>query len=426
MVTISLTNETIESANGRSRNTNSSATSSNPSDKKIVEILNTTRGPASVLNRKEYEKRLLTFSASTYYAKPPSLSPLFCARFGWENVDKDMLVCSSCGAALAITLNSKLSAKTFDKLCHAYRTKIVCNHDTNCPFRLSSVDELHSLESSEELDSVEVENDEDDSEHASLDVPVYMGQVLPEDSVRLLECYRPAKIMKQKSKVLIDAIRSLSCATNIGTTDENGNGAGDDRNTWGYPRLQIPTKIRQIDSDSKLTKALGCGDISILALTLLGWNPIPNKTGKKSAGTVSLGCPFCLSIMTVNPEHQQQQQPQQLQEELEGSDNSDARQSDRTTKRQRMSCRNLNPLEAHRHYCPYKVGFPKKSSDSNPVWKIILERLRKECHENDVHKCTKIREEATGVPATGFDKSIEKVRRILRAGIAPKEIDLNA
>jgi acetate kinase len=49
---------------------------------KLVEALNGKSGLASLSNRQEYEKRLLTFQASTYYAKPPCLSPIFCARFG--------------------------------------------------------------------------------------------------------------------------------------------------------------------------------------------------------------------------------------------------------------------------------------------------------------------------------------------------------
>lgn len=48
----------------------------------LAEVLNKKSGVASLSNRREYEKRLLTFQASTYYAKPPCLSPLFCARFG--------------------------------------------------------------------------------------------------------------------------------------------------------------------------------------------------------------------------------------------------------------------------------------------------------------------------------------------------------
>lgn len=345
----------------------------------------------------------------------------------WQNADKDMLVCSSCSSALAVTLNSKLSANTFDKLCHAYRSKIVSNHDTNCPFRLSSIEELHSLESSaEEDDSYDTEegNNKSNAEHAAcVEVPVYMGQVLPEDSIRLIEYPKPSILLKRKGEKLVAAIRSVTCATNSTITDKNAPGARSDApTTWGYPRLQIPSKIRQMDSNSELTKMLGFDDISILALSLLGWNPIPNTCVKvdESILTVSLGCPLCLSIINLAPEQQQQKEGKGTEKD------SDASESDRLTKRQRMSCRNFNPLEAHRHYCPYKVGFPKKSTDTVPLWKIILERLYKEYQDDNIQKCTVVREEAKCVPIGVFDKAIEKVRRILHAGIAPKEIDLNA
>ena len=49
---------------------------------KIMTILNKTRELSSLSDRQEYEKRVLTFQASTYYATPACLSPLFCARFG--------------------------------------------------------------------------------------------------------------------------------------------------------------------------------------------------------------------------------------------------------------------------------------------------------------------------------------------------------
>mmetsp|Transcript_139 Transcript_139/g.400 ORF Transcript_139/g.400 Transcript_139/m.400 type:complete len:86 (+) Transcript_139:131-388(+) len=82
-VTVVERNTSTDNVNEKSRSKHVSADSNNTSTSdKIVEVLKNTRGPTSLLNRKEYENRLLTFQASTYYAKPPCLSPLFCARFG--------------------------------------------------------------------------------------------------------------------------------------------------------------------------------------------------------------------------------------------------------------------------------------------------------------------------------------------------------
>ena len=49
----------------------------------FMEVLEKRSAAASLSNlRHEYEQRLVTFQATTYYAKPPCLSPLFCSRFG--------------------------------------------------------------------------------------------------------------------------------------------------------------------------------------------------------------------------------------------------------------------------------------------------------------------------------------------------------
>jgi len=413
MIDVTVLEGSTDSADGNN-------TSNSDASYKIVEVLKSRKCPDSLVDQKQYEKRLLTFQASTYYAKPPCLSPLFCARFGWKNADTDMLVCSACSSALAITLNSKLSANTFDKLCHAYRSKIVCNHDTNCPFRLESVEDLRALEGTEDKANDAVDDDsKSDAKNVHLTVPVYMGQVLQDDAIRLMEHPKPSIFLKQRAKKISKALNFVSFASNNSSPDQNVDGLENDApSRLRYPRLQIPPKIKQMDSKSELTDFLDCADISILSLSLLGWEPIPNKSEDVLDGAVCLGCPLCLSIMKLVPEQNEKQK------DIDNS--SDASGSDRSTKRQRMSCRNTDPLEAHRHYCPYKVGFPKKSTDTNPVWKIILERLCKEHHSVEIQKCSKVREESAEVPIGIFDKSIEKVRRILRSGIAPQERDLNA
>jgi len=383
----------------------------------LVEALNMRSGLTSRSNRQEYEKRLLTFQASTYYAKPPCLSPLFCARFGWQNADKDMLVCSSCSSALAITLNSKLSANTFDKLCQAYRNKIVSCHAASCPFRLSSTHQLRSLEAIQDgPDNGERETGNSDVDQVRLIVPVYMGQVLPEDSIRLMEHPTPSIMLRQNAKKLSDTIRSITFITNR-STNKNLAGASSTSPSWSFPRLQIPSKIQQMNSSLELTKVLGCDDESILALSLLGWIPIPSVALDDSAPVVSLGCPCCLSIMDLPLDHRLRIATDKGHNEV-----NDENERDPLSKRQRISSRNLNPLEAHRHYCPYKVGFPEKSTDTNPVWKSILKRLSEENHDGEIVESTTATDVAVGV----LDKSVHNVRRILRAGIAVRKIDLMA
>jgi hypothetical protein len=177
-----------------------------------------------------------------------------------------------------------------------------------------------------------------------------------------------------------------------------------------------------MNSGKELTKRLGCDDESISALSLLGWNPIPNAALDDADPVVSLGCPCCLAIMDLRLVPQQQ-----IGNNKGSVEDSDEDESDRITKRQRISSRNLNPLEAHRHYCPYKVGFPEKAGVTNPMWKIILKRLSEENHDDEVEESTTTIEEITTDAAVGvMDKSVDNVRRMLRAGIATRKIDLMA
>ena len=318
-----------------------------------------------------------------------------------------MLVCTSCSSALAITLNSKLSANTFDKICQAYRNKIVTCHATSCPFRLPSIKQLESLESSEK----DSDNVETDAEQARLNVPVYMSQVLPEESVRLMEHPKPSVILRKNAKKLSDVVRSISCVANKNTTEAPSS------SSWSFPRLQIPSKIRQMNSSMELTKHLDCDDESILALSLLGWGPIPNICLDNAAPVVSLGCPCCFSILDLRLEHK-------IGDDSGTLEVDDENETDRFTKRQRISSRHLNPLEAHRHYCPYKVGFPEKAGHSNPLWKTILKRLGEECRHGEIEESTSIEEISAGVDVSILDESVGNVRRMLRAGIATKNVDL--
>ena len=325
-----------------------------------------------------------------------------------------MLVCSSCSSALAITLNSKLSTNSYEKLCTAYRDRIVSNHDSKCPFRLST-EQFHYLENVEEEKTGKDENEENKNvdtsttttstienyENSRLIIPVFMGQVLPEETMRLMEHPTPSSIIRQHAKKLSDVTTTI---TEAETTSSSP--------SWRYPKLHIPTQFEQMySSTTELAKFLGCDDESILTLSLLGWQKVDVNDSDR---VVTMGCPLCLSIIDLQLERQR------IENDVcvVVADDNDVMASPK--KRQRTtSSRYLNPLDAHRHYCPYKVGFPKKSTDKNPVWKIILERINKEYQCRQIHCTTTIHETSSDVVADEvLDESITNVRRILRTGIA--------
>lgn len=84
-----------------------------------------------------YRERLSTFHMSTYFSKPAALSPLVCARFGWTNTSRDMLVCSqpSCRAAVCVAYHPVLSARSVSRLTATYREMLATSHKLDCPFR---------------------------------------------------------------------------------------------------------------------------------------------------------------------------------------------------------------------------------------------------------------------------------------------------
>ncbi|NXP64125.1 NIPA protein, partial [Chloropsis cyanopogon] len=64
--------------------------------------------------------------------KPPALSPLVCARFGWLNVECDMLRCSSCQAHLCASLQLALDLRSYQERCEELRRALSTAHEKFC------------------------------------------------------------------------------------------------------------------------------------------------------------------------------------------------------------------------------------------------------------------------------------------------------
>jgi hypothetical protein len=276
-----------------------------------------------------------------------------------------------------------------------------------CPFRLSIV-QFQQLEGendqqekiiapgrkhNESEKPVKNENDKTSQfweGERKLVVPSYMTSVLPEESIQVMEHPAPSGLLRQRTKKIIDILPDSH---------------------WKYPKLQIPSEIQQFISscspcDRKDFCGLGTDDESVLALTLLGWKPI-DKITTDSTPVISLGCSLCFSIMELIIEHN-----------LSSENYKENENGDRHTKRQKRS-RSCDPLDTHRHYCPYKCGFPRLPGDPpRPVWRIIFQRLRREKEKNadaDIVVAEQV-----------WDQSIDRIRQILRAGLVPKTVDLSS
>jgi len=84
----------------------------------------------------QYAARLESFSPMKWHSKPPTLSPPFCALYGWSMFDCDVLKCELCGELLLAQLpdrNSDNYASRLDRIL----TGLVTQHADLCKFRIS-------------------------------------------------------------------------------------------------------------------------------------------------------------------------------------------------------------------------------------------------------------------------------------------------
>jgi hypothetical protein len=243
------------------------------------------------------------------------------------------------------------------------------------------------------------------SEDTSFVVPPYMASVLPEESVLLLEHPAPHAILRQR----IQEIQSIQSSRN--TNDDSTTAS----QIWKYPHLQIPSEIQQFAS-TLAKDILGTQDESILGLAVLGWKPVERTIVDNNSHRISMGCSLCMAFMELECTLASSYS---LQKEKE--------QDDRPNKRLRKLAKYCDPQESHRHYCPYKCGFPVSMTDKkDPVWKIVLTRLS-DVNDQDGTPLEDLRTDLSNgaVPLEDLDESICNIRKILRAGIAPTTIDLS-
>ena len=103
--------------------------------------------------------------------------------------------------------------------------------------------------------------------------------------------------------------------------------------------------------------------------------------------------------------------------ESDGDDDGDS--IEESAPKRRRAARFANPLTAHRHYCPYVCGFPTDSSTRDaPVWQGILERVCRDSESTAVNDNRDVYEQG--------EETFEKLRKILRSGIAAKSKALAA
>lgn len=347
-----------------------------------------------------------------------------------------MLVCSHCSSAVAITLTSELSVDSYNKLCRAYRKRIMVScHETNCNFRLSAeqfklIEYLGDDETygSDAFDSNVDGNDEDDNvaERDLIKIPTYFRTVLDQGPLTMMEHPHPSNVVRTNANQLTEVTLSLS-----------GNSLSP--KSWKYPKLDIPQCLQDVFNTSRgtyLKQLFRLGDASILSLSIMGWQKVDvYQSNDLESPVVIMGCPLCFSTkkLLLEPEHFTVDTPSNKRNCSKMNNLVDDRIKDQQSPSKRRKivtpeCR-FDVLDGHRHYCPFQVGFPNKVTDRYAVWKVILERLIEEsirfCERSEhedawtmVQGSTTTLSDHPTKTASFFDDAFVKVRKVLRAGIA--------
>ncbi|XP_068802081.1 zinc finger C3HC-type protein 1 isoform X2 [Struthio camelus] len=106
------------------------------------------------MSKEAYFSRVETFTPLKWAGKPHELSPLVCAKYGWTNVECDMLKCSSCQAFLCVSLQLAFDFNKYKERCVELKKALCTAHekfcfwpDSPCPdrFAVLLVDEPRAL-----------------------------------------------------------------------------------------------------------------------------------------------------------------------------------------------------------------------------------------------------------------------------------------
>ncbi|XP_050413356.1 zinc finger C3HC-type protein 1 [Patella vulgata] len=115
-----------------SSNTKESKTEKNVEVKSDDEKKEAVLSPIESAAKFDYFKRVETYSPMTWFGKPKELSPLICARYGWENSVNDMLQCVSCRAVLSGQLPSTTEFDLYKESCDKLLEKLISGHEKLC------------------------------------------------------------------------------------------------------------------------------------------------------------------------------------------------------------------------------------------------------------------------------------------------------
>ncbi|KAF0898565.1 hypothetical protein E2562_008152 [Oryza meyeriana var. granulata] len=101
--------------------------------------------PCRPWDRADLMRRLATFKAMTWFAKPKVISPVNCARRGWINIEPDVITCEACEARLLFSTPSSWAPQQVEKAAAVFSLKLDSGHKLLCPWIDNICDESLAL-----------------------------------------------------------------------------------------------------------------------------------------------------------------------------------------------------------------------------------------------------------------------------------------
>ena len=246
----------------------------------------------------------------------------FCFTFccSWTNPSNDILVCVHCNAALAIKFHSSLKPADKWKITKEFRSRLCSGHIITCLFHSSRFPPMDGP------------------------MPAWAVSIIPEYLMEIMDSPTlglPAIFEKRTMEFKVTAQKNVIFPLDLSF-------------------LEVGQNIIE-----DVHHMLGKFPYTFLALVIFGWESISSSNDSKFI----LQCGLCLAQSEIfcsndnNQEHSEIDQP--------------------TQKRQKIS-NAMNPLTAHRHYCPMKCGFPKDASSAVPLWQTIANKLLEDSPQLDL------------------------------------------
>ncbi|XP_054844535.1 zinc finger C3HC-type protein 1 [Eublepharis macularius] len=88
--------------------------------------------PFETTSKEAFFSRVETFTSLKWAGKPHELSPLICARYGWTNIECDMLKCASCQAYLCASLQLAFDFSKYKERCLELKKALCSAHEKFC------------------------------------------------------------------------------------------------------------------------------------------------------------------------------------------------------------------------------------------------------------------------------------------------------